>query len=58
MKKYDDYARLTEKFAENYLGLDYLEKRIKRFQVNYDFFSFKVTSIEDIQSAIVNLSSI
>ena len=58
LKKYDDYGRLTEKFAENYLGLDYLQKRVKRFQVNYDFFTFKITSIEDIQGAIVNLTSI
>ena len=31
---------------------------MKRFQVNYDFFSFKVTNIEEIQSAIVGLASV
>ena len=57
LKRYDDLARVTQKFAESFIGLDYLEKRVKRLQVNYDFFNFKVSNFEEIQNGIMNISS-
>ena len=57
LKKFDDYGRMTEKFMEKMVGLDYLEKRVKRVYINYDFFNFKILGVDDIQSSIVNLNS-
>ena len=57
LKKYDDYGRLTEKFMQKMVGLDYLERRVKRVYVNYDFFNFKVLGVDDIQASIVGLTS-
>lgn len=34
IKKYDDFARLSEKFVEKIVGLEYLEKRVKRIYIN------------------------
>lgn len=34
LKRFDDYARLTEKFVEKMVGYDYLEKRVKRVYIN------------------------
>jgi hypothetical protein len=46
LRKYDDYAKLIEKFAENEVGLDYIEKRVKRIPVlNYNSFSFRANFI-------------
>ena len=58
LKKYDDYAKLIEKFAENEVGLDYIEKRVKRIPVlNYNSFSFRINFIEDVKNSILNISS-
>ena len=57
LRKYDDYAKLIEKFAEHEVGLDYLEKRIKRFPaLNYNCFSFKINGIDDVRNSILGLN--
>lgn len=33
-KKFNDYGRLTERFVEKVIGLDYLEKRVRRVFIN------------------------
>jgi hypothetical protein len=58
LRRYDDYAKLIEKFAENEVGLDYIEKRVKRIPVlNYNSFSFRINFIEDVKNSILNISS-
>lgn len=57
LKKYDDFARLSEKFVEKVTGLEYLEKRVKRIYINHEFFNFRLQGAEEVQFSILNMSS-
>lgn len=39
------------------MGYDYLEKRVKRFYINHEFFNFRLHGFEEAQFAIINMAT-
>ena len=57
LNRFDDLARLIERFSEKAIGLEYLEKRLNVKNLEFESFSFKVNGLEGLEKAIVEVSA-
>jgi len=56
LRKYDDYAKMMRVFVENGVGLDYLEKRVKRADDGDVMrFCFVVKGLEEVRKGLLDI---
>ena len=55
LRKYDSYGELLCRFSENLTNLDFFDRKIKRFNVNFEFVNLKNVNMEQAQNAIMNI---
>ena len=56
IKKFDHYGELLQKFSENLTNLQYFDKKIKRFNVNFQICNLKSANFDQALNGIMSVS--